>query len=143
MSCWPGWPGGAAAGRAPARQHWSIPTADFEVTRWLADLDADHAMLADLLTAVRASRPTTTISCNACALPGRTGGSAGKVLIFSEAEATVRYLYEQLNPGGADPTIAMLSGANRDQPAEHRQALRSRGKPEAARRRCPAPRCAC
>jgi len=36
--------------------------------------------------------------------------ASGKVLIFSEAEATVEYLYDQLNPGGADRSIAMLSG---------------------------------
>ena len=57
--------------------------------------------------------------------------AAGKILIFSEAEATVRYLYDQLNPGGADPSIAMLSGANRDT-AEHRQTLRATANLQAA-----------
>ena len=36
-----------------------------------------------------------------------------KVLIFSEAETTVEYLYNQLNPGGRDTAIARLSGSNR------------------------------
>ncbi len=40
-----------------------------------------------------------------------------KVLIFSEAETTVDYLFEQLNPNGNDGTIAKLSGSNRDQRA--------------------------
>ena len=39
------------------------------------------------------------------------------VLIFSEAETTVDYLFEQLNPDGKDGAIAKLSGSNRDQGA--------------------------
>ena len=51
--------------------------------------------------------------------------AAGKVLIFSEAAATVDYLYQQLNPGGADPSIERLSGSNRD----HLQAVVGRFAP--------------
>ena len=39
--------------------------------------------------------------------------AGGKILIFSEAEVTVDYLYRELNPGDADPTIARLSGSTR------------------------------
>ena len=39
------------------------------------------------------------------------------MLIFSEAETTVDYLFEQMNPGAKDSTIAKLSGSNRDQRA--------------------------
>ena len=40
---------------------------------------------------------------------------AGKLLIFSEAETTVEYLYRQLNPNGEDPSIARLTGSTRQQ----------------------------
>ena len=46
-----------------------------------------------------------------------SGVTGEKVLIFSEAETTVDYLFEQLNPGAKDSTIAKLSGSNRDQRA--------------------------
>ena len=39
---------------------------------------------------------------------------AGKVLVFSEAETTIEYLHDQLNPGGVDSTIARLTGSNSD-----------------------------
>jgi len=35
----------------------------------------------------------------------------GKVLIFSESETTINYLFEQLNPGGKQADIARLSGS--------------------------------
>ena len=56
-----------------------------------------------------------------------------KVLIFSEAETTVEYLYNQLNPGGRDTAIARLSGSNRDQMA----AILKRFAPDANLRRDP------
>ncbi len=55
------------------------------------------------------------------------GTSGEKVLIFSEAETTVDYLYEQLNPSQRNHTIAKLSGSNRDQ----RAAIVSRFAPQA------------
>ena len=36
---------------------------------------------------------------------------AGKVLIFSEAETTVEYLYRELNPNGQNVHIARLTGS--------------------------------
>ena len=38
--------------------------------------------------------------------------------MFSESRDTVEYLYRELNPGGADPEIAMLSSRNNDNQAE-------------------------
>ena len=40
-----------------------------------------------------------------------------KVLVFSEAETTVDYLYQRLDPDGKDSAIAKLSGSNRNQRA--------------------------
>ena len=91
------------------------PSSDFDVARWLRDLDADHAVLEALVADV--SRVTPDSDDKLLALReflARPEVEAGKVLIFSEAAATVDYLYEQLNPGGADPTIERLSGSNRE-----------------------------
>jgi len=90
-------------------------TGDFDLQRWLRDLDADHALLADLLESVAEIAPADDDKLQRLRdFLAEPEVSVGKVLIFSEAEATVRYLFAQLNPGGSDPTIAMLSGANRD-----------------------------
>ncbi len=91
------------------------PAADFDTARWLADLDRDHAILAELQRAVARISPDDDDKLRRLRrFLDQPEVAGGKVLIFSEAEATVTYLYEQLNPGGADPTIAMLSGSNRD-----------------------------
>jgi HKD family nuclease/superfamily II DNA or RNA helicase len=91
------------------------PSGDFDVERWLDDLARDHAILEGLQRAVARISPADDdkLRCLREFL-ARPEVATGKVLIFSEAEATVTYLYEQLNPGGADPSIAMLSGATRD-----------------------------
>ena len=91
------------------------PAADFDTARWLADLDKDRVILEELQRAVARISPDDDdkLRCLRDFLD-QPDVKKGKVLIFSEAEATVNYLYEQLNPGGADLSIAMLSGANRD-----------------------------
>ena len=91
------------------------PTSDFDVTRWLRDLDADHAVLVALATDVARVTPESDDKLLALrAFLDRPDVKSGKVLIFSEAAATVEYLYEQLNPRGADPKIERLSGSNRE-----------------------------
>ena len=88
--------------------------ADFEVDRWRTDLDADHRILSQLQAAVRNIAPEDDDKLQRLrAFLAQPEVAAGKVLIFSEAESTVQYLFEQLNPGGADPTFAMLSGTTR------------------------------
>jgi HKD family nuclease/superfamily II DNA or RNA helicase len=90
------------------------PTTDFEVDRWLDDLDADYALLESVRTAIGTITHADDDKLHELrGVLARPEIAAGKVLIFSEAEATVEYLYEQLNPG-ADPSIERLSGANRD-----------------------------
>lgn len=89
---------------------------DFETDRWLGDLDADYAILAHLQATVSRITPDDDDKLRALrTFLDRPDVRDGKVLIFSEAEATIHYLYEQLNPGGADPAIERLSGANRNQ----------------------------
>ena len=95
---------------------YHFPTADFDVARWVTDLDADHAVLSGLLNQIADIGPQDDDKLDRLR-EFLKGASEEKVLIFSEAETTVDYLYEQLNPNGQDDTIAKLSGSNRDQRA--------------------------
>lgn len=101
---------------AKRNEQYAFPAADFEIERWVKDLDEDHAVLNDLLNRIedigaqdddKLARLKTFLDST----------NDEKVLIFSEAETTVDYLFEQLNPDGKDRTIAKLSGGNRDQRA--------------------------
>ena len=85
---------------------------DFEIDRWSEDLDADFDLLADILDRVEDIGPEDDDKLRALRrFLDRPEVNAGKVLIFSEAETTVEYLYRELNPGGLDPEIARLTGS--------------------------------
>ncbi len=100
---------------ASKRKRLIHPAEDFEVGRWATDLDADYELLRTLRDAIAGITAQDDDKLQALRdLLARPDVAAGKVLIFSEAEATVNYLYEQLNPSGQDPTIERLSGSNRD-----------------------------
>ncbi len=97
------------------RQKLVHPAADFDVPRWIAGLDADDAILEQLRESVGKVTPDDDDKLRELrAFMARPEVTQDKLLIFSEAEATVDYLHAQLNPGGADPSIEHLSGANRD-----------------------------
>ncbi|MBI4199683.1 MAG: hypothetical protein HY535_04330 [Chloroflexi bacterium] len=91
-------------------------TGDFEVDRWLDDLEKDYAVLSEIALRVHDIEPKDDDKLRTIRryLALRDVRSA-KLLIFSEAETTVQYLFRELNPGGKDDSIAMLSGANRSQ----------------------------
>jgi hypothetical protein len=90
------------------------PTADFELERWIEDLDADFEILNEITERVAGIGPLDDDKLLTLQqFLERPEVKSGKVLIFSEAETTVEYLYGQLNPDGKDPTIAKLSGSNR------------------------------
>ena len=85
---------------------------DFEPDRWTQDLDADFDLLKDILSRVEDIGPEDDDKLQALRrFLGRPEVRAGKVLIFSEAETTVEYLYRELNPDGQDPEIARLTGS--------------------------------
>jgi hypothetical protein len=91
-------------------------TDDFEVDRWLEHLDRDHATLSEIARrvagiTVRDDDKLQTLR----RFLARPAVRSEKLIVFSEAETTVQYLFRELNPGGKDSNIAMLSGANRDQ----------------------------
>ena len=96
------------------RFHFS--TADFEIERWTKHLDDDHAVLDELLNRIV---DIDADDDDKLAILREFLDEVGnnKVLIFSEAETTVDYLFEQLNPDGQDRDIAKISGNNRDQRA--------------------------
>ena len=90
-------------------------TADFDVDRWKRDLDADHAVLNELLTRVSDIGPPDDDKLETLkSFVKRATIREEKLLIFSEAETTVDYLYRELNPEEKDRAIARLSGNHRD-----------------------------
>ena len=87
---------------------------DFETDRWIADLDADFDLLTDILGRVADIAPEDDDKLRALRqFLARPDVRAGKMLIFSEAETTIEYLYHELNPDGRDPAIARLTGSTR------------------------------
>ena len=92
------------------------PTTDFMVDRWLEELDADHALLSGIYDRVKGIGPEDDDKLHVLRRFLNTSEvRSGKVLIFSEAETTVEYLYSQLNPGGLNPEIARMTGSTRNQ----------------------------
>ncbi len=90
-------------------------TEDFLMTNWLEDLDADYETLNEILNRIRDIGPMDDDKLRVLReFLDRPDVKSGKVLIFSEAETTIEYLHEQLNPGGKKPKIARLAGSTRD-----------------------------
>ena len=87
-------------------------TADFDTGRWTRDLDEDHDVLMDILGRVEEIGPEDDDKLRALRdFLSRPEVQAGKVLIFSEAETTVEYLYRELNPNGRQADIVRLTGS--------------------------------
>ena len=90
-------------------------TDDFEVAAWIDDIDEDHGVLNEILNRVKNIGADNDDKLHELrSFLNRLEVKSGKVLIFSEAETTINYLYEQLNPDGTDTSIVRLSGSNRD-----------------------------
>ena len=90
-------------------------TDDFDVEKWLDELDADHDTLVEISKRVAGIEPKDDDKLQT--LKGfldRSDVKKGKVLVFSESETTIEYLYSNLNPDGENTEIARLSGSNRD-----------------------------
>lgn len=89
-------------------------TNDFEVDRWLDDLDEDNKLLQDIANRVADIGPEDDDKLQVLLkFLRRPEVKSEKILIFSEAETTVEYIYQQLDPKGDDPSIARLSGNTR------------------------------
>lgn len=76
-------------------------------------MDADHDTLSEIRERIREIGPEDDDKLHT--LRGfleRAAVRSGKVLIFSESETTIDYLYSELNPQGRDRAIAKLTGSN-------------------------------
>ena len=112
----------------------AYPAEHFDTDKWITDLNADYEVLGGLADRVRDITPDEDDKLRALRVfLARPDVRAGKVLIFSEAETTIDYLYEQLNPGGNDPEIARLSGGNRTDAQHIISRFSPRSNPPAAR----------
>ena len=90
-------------------------TDDFRIIEWLNELDDDHETLSDIRQRISGIGPDDDDKLHTLTrFLGQPAVDRGKVLIFSESETTIDYLYSQLNPAGDDRTIAKLTGSNSD-----------------------------
>ena len=90
-------------------------TDDFRVPEWLDDIDADYDVLREILDRIEGIGPADDDKLRVLRkFLDRPDVKSGKVLIFSEAETTIEYLHEQLNPGGENQKVARLTGSTRD-----------------------------
>ena len=73
---------------------------DFKVDEWLDNLDADFEVLDGIARRVEGIRPEDDDKLNSLReFLKRPDVNKGKVLVFSEAETTVEYLYNELKGG--------------------------------------------
>ncbi len=90
-------------------------TDDFRTASWIDDLDADHDMLGEIHGRISEIGPDNDDKLHTLRrFLEQPAVSSGKVLVFSESETTIDYLYGELNPNGEDQTIAKLTGSNSD-----------------------------
>ena len=90
--------------------------ADFDTDKWAEDLDEDFAVLSGIRSRVADITPEDDDKLQTLRkFLEQPEVKDGKLLIFSEAETTVEYLYQQLNPGGKNPGMARLTGSVRQQ----------------------------
>ena len=90
------------------------PVADFQLGKWLSAIDADYEALRQIANRVADIGPDDDDKLRALMeFLEHPEVKSGKTLIFSESETTISYLHRQLNPDGADASIAQLSGAAR------------------------------
>ena len=90
-------------------------TDDFRVPEWQDDIDADYDVLKEILDRIKGIGPADDDKLRVLReFLDRPDVKSGKVLIFSEAETTIEYLYEQLNPRNENPKLARLTGSTRD-----------------------------
>ena len=90
-------------------------TDDFRITSWLGELDADHETLSEIRERISEIGPDDDDKLHTLRrFLGQRDVDRGKVLIFSESETTIDYLFSQLNPNEGDQTVAKLTGSNSD-----------------------------
>ncbi len=99
----------AAGGKRPKLVH---TTDDFNVDEWLEHLDADYEILRGIVGRVKDITPEDDDKLQSLrSFLDRPDVREGKLLLFSEAETTIDYLYRELNPDGGDPSIVRMTGS--------------------------------
>ena len=87
-------------------------TGDFSTDQWLDDLDEDYETLSEIKVRIKDIGPDDDDKLHSLqSFLQRQDVAQGKVLIFSESETTINYLFGQLNPRGMYSGIARLSGS--------------------------------
>ena len=87
-------------------------TRDFRTDQWLDDLDEDYETLSEIKKRIKDIGPDDDDKLHSLqSFLERQDVAQGKVLIFSESETTIDYLFEQINPGGKQADVAKLSGS--------------------------------
>ena len=103
---------------------------DFEIDRWIGDLDADHHLLNEVLGRVEGIAPGDDDKLQTLRrFLERPEVRADKLLIFSEAETTVEYLYRELNPDGRGPHDRAADRKHPWRRGKHRQTVLTGAEP--------------
>ena len=91
------------------------PAPDFDTARWLRDLQEDLDLLDDLHQRVERVAPSDDDKLKALkAFMAQPEVRNAKLLVFSESQDTVDYVYSQVNPDERDSAIAKVSGETSD-----------------------------
>lgn len=97
----------------PTRSLTLFPVADFQVARWIEDLNEDYRLLSGIRQKIGHIRPSEDDKLQTLIqFLERQDVRAGKVLIFSESEATIMYLHEHMAARFEDSTVERLTGSN-------------------------------
>ncbi len=88
---------------------------DFKSGEWLEDIDSDFDVLNEVFQRVAGIGPEDDDKLQSLrTFLRRPEVKSDKILVFSEAETTVEYLYRELRKDGYGDEIARLTGSNRD-----------------------------
>ena len=89
--------------------------ADFDVDRLRQDITADRELLDRMRQEVAEVTPDKDAKLQVLLEKLKTSipKASGKVLLFTQFADTAQYLYQNLNPGGADPTIDVIYGTEK------------------------------
>ena len=90
------------------------PVSDFNTSALRHDIAHDIAVLEEMLRLVAPIGPQQDAKLEKLKQTLRQRPGADKVLIFTQYADTARYVFEQLNPNNADPSIDVIYSNDRD-----------------------------
>lgn len=96
-----------------------FPLDDFDADRWISDLEADFKLLSSLLANVKTIGPEDDDKLQTLlGFLRKPEVEAGKVLVFSESETTINYLFKHAYEAHENQGVERLTGSNRQNAAE-------------------------